>query len=238
VLTSDTLFNGKLVVRQEKDGYRFSLDAVLLAGLTRVKPEDRIVDLGTGCGIVPLILAYRKGAQKILGMELQPDLARLAEQNVEANGFADRIEIRRMDFRDVARHVQAQSFDLVTSNPPYRRLDTGKINPHPQKALARHELTASIREVFAAGKHLLVQGGRLVAIYPAARMAHLLSAAQEHGFSPKELTIVYSHAGGAARLVCLESRKGGGEELLIRSPFYIYKENREYTEEMQAFYDD
>ena len=236
-VTLDTMFRGRLVVRQEKGGYRFSVDAVLLAGLAGVQPEDRVVDLGTGCGIIPLILAYRKKGRSIVGLEIQSDLAELAEWNVSTNRFSDRIELRNLDFRKVSEYFQPQSFDVVLSNPPYRRLESGRINLHPQKAMARHELAASIREVFAAGKFLLRWGGRLTVIYPATRLGHLLVTAQQHGFSPKELTVIYSDAsGGPARLVCVECRKGGGEELQVKPPFFIYAGEGEYSAAMQALY--
>lgn len=236
-VTLDSMFRGWLVVRQEKGGYRFSVDAVLLAGLAGAQSEDRVVDLGTGCGIIPLILAYRNKGRSVVGVEIQSDLADLAEWNVSTNGYSDRIEIRNLDFRKVSEHFQPQSFDLVLSNPPYRRLESGRINSHPQKALARHELAASIREVFAAGKFLLKGGGRLTVIYPATRLGHLLVTAHQHGFSPKELTVIYSDAsGGRARLVCVECRKGGGEELQVRSPFFIYAGGGEYSAAMQALY--
>jgi tRNA1Val (adenine37-N6)-methyltransferase len=148
-----------------------------------------------------------------------------------------------MDFKEVANHYGPQSFDLVVSNPPYRRIDSGRINPNSQKAIARHELTGALKDVFGAGNYLLPQGGRLAVIYPATRLGHLLAMAHQCGFSPKELTIIYSQCceysrhGEPARLVHLECRKGGGEELHIAPPFFIYREKGVYTEAMQAIYE-
>jgi tRNA1Val (adenine37-N6)-methyltransferase len=237
VLTSDTLFNGKLTVYQEKEGYRFSIDAVVLAGLCRVKPSDRVVDLGTGCAVVPLILAYRNQGRELTGVEIQPSLATLAQKNVEANGFADRIRILEADFKEISTHLPPESFDLVVSNPPYRRTHSGRLNPNRQRALARHELVGSIQDVFSAGKYLLVEGGRLGVIYPAARLGHLMVTADRYGFSPKELVLIYSYASGPARLVHLECRKGGGEELMIAQPFFIFRGDGTYADSMQAIYD-
>jgi tRNA1Val (adenine37-N6)-methyltransferase len=238
LLTADSLFSGKLIVYQEKEGYRFSLDAVLLAGFSKVKPADRIIDLGTGCGVVPLILAYRKLGQSLVGVEVQSELAALAQKNVETNGFSDRIRIYEMDYRQVASQFPAGGFDLAVSNPPYRRIDTGRINPHRQKALARHELAGSISDVFSAAKQLLPRGGRLAVIYPATRLDHLVVTAHRSGFSPKELTVVHSDRSGPGRLVFLECRKGGGEELKVTPPFFIYEADGTYTEAMRVFFED
>jgi len=237
MVTADSLFNGRLTLFQAKDGYRFSLDAILLAGITRVRPSDRIVDLGTGCGVIPLILAYRKLGESLLGLELQPELVELARRNIDVNGLQDQVRLLEVDFREVSKSLPAESADLVVSNPPYRRLKTGRINPDRQRAVARHELTGSVVDVFEAASHLLAQGGRLAVIYPAVRLDHLIATALRCAFRPKELTIIYSNALDCARLVHLECRKGGGEELRIAPPFFIYGEDGQYSEPMRAIYE-
>jgi tRNA1Val (adenine37-N6)-methyltransferase len=237
--TSDALFGGRLIVCQEEKGYRFSLDAVLLAGLTRVRKDDRVVDLGTGCGVIPLVLAYRAQTEhKIAAIEIQPELAELAVKNVNENGFGGRIEIHQMDFRKVSASFEAGSFDLALSNPPYRKPGTGLISPSRQKAVARHELTATATDVLAAAAHLLREGGRIAFVYPSTRLGNLMSSAVGQGFSPKRLTIIYSYPSGPSRLVHLECRKGGGEELKIEQPFYIYEKNGNYSDSMQQLYND
>ncbi len=235
--TSDALFGGRLIVCQEEKGYRFSLDAVLLAGLTHIRKEDRVIDLGTGCGVIPLVIAYRgKTEQKIAGIEIQPELAELAKKNVEKNNFGSRIEIHQMDFRDLANEFEPGSFDLALSNPPYRKPGSGAVNPCRQKAIARHELCATIADVLKAAGYLLRQGGRIAIVYPATRLGNLLHCAIDHGFSPKRLTLIYSYPGGPGRLVHLECRKAGGEELKVEQPFYIYGENGAYSDAMQKVY--
>lgn len=239
MLTRDTLFNGKLAVCQEKEGYRFSLDAVLLAGLTRIRTDDRVVELGTGCAVIPLVLAFRrKTDRRIVGIEIQPELARLARENVDENGMADRIAIREMDLRRVSSHFPPGGFDLVLSNPPYRKPGSGRISPNRQKAIARHELTATLADVFSAARFLLPDGGRIALIYPATRLGHLLRSALELSFSPKRLRIVYSYPGGPGRLVHLECIKGGGEEVNIEPPLYIYRTDGRYTDAMQELYEE
>ena len=224
---------------QETKGYRFSVDAILLAGLTRFKREDRVIELGTGCGVIPLVLAHRgRTRERITGIEIQPELAGLAHRNVDDNGLGDRIDIREMDLRQVSSFFLPGSFDIVLANPPYRRAGTGRVNPNRQKAVARHELTATLPDVFSSARHLLPQGGRMALIYPATRLAHLLNSAHEQGFSPKHLRIIYSYPNGPARLVHIECRKGGGEEIRIEPPFYIYDEDGQYTDTMLELYED
>jgi tRNA1Val (adenine37-N6)-methyltransferase len=237
LLTCDTLFQGRLLFYQHQRGYRFSLDAVLLAGLTKVATVDRVIDLGTGCGVIPLILARRGQGREWVGVEIQPELADLARRNVEINGGDPRISIMELDFRDISSHLPPGGYDLVLSNPPYRRLHTGRVNPDRQRALARHELTASVADVFAAGSYLLPAAGRLAIIYPAARLAHLLVIAKEHGFSPKRLTVIHSNEQSLGRLVHLECLKAGGEELQIEPPLYIYQTDGQYTKALQALYE-
>jgi tRNA1Val (adenine37-N6)-methyltransferase len=238
LLTCDTLFKGKLVIYQQKRGYRFAVDAVLLAGLTKVHPDDCVLDLGTGCGVIPLILAHRKLGKRIVGLEIQPELVELAKRNVEVNGFCERIQIHEGDLCQAAADFQPGSFDLVISNPPYRRLRTGRINPDGQQAIARHELRSSVADVFKLASTLLEHGGRLAIIYPATRLAHLLVTAHSCRLTPKQLTVIHSNAACEACLVHLECRKGGGEELHLNPPFLIYREDHSYTEAMRLLYEE
>ncbi|MFZ2446116.1 MAG: methyltransferase [Syntrophobacteraceae bacterium] len=174
----------------------------------------------------------------MVGIEIQPELAKLAQENVEENDLGDMVEIREMDLRQAASHFEPGSFDLVLSNPPYRKPGSGRVNPNRQKALARHEITATLPDVFAAARHLLPQGGRIALIYPATRIGHLLCSAHERGFSPKRLRIIHSRPGGPGRLVHLECRKGGGEEARIEPPFYVYGADGAYTEAMRKMYEE
>ena len=131
---------------------------------------------------------------------------------------------------------EAESFDLALSNPPYRKPGAGRINPDRQKALARHELTATVADVFEAARRLVPTGGRVAVVYPATRLANLLCSALDKGFTPKRLTMIHSHPGGPGRLVHLECRKGGGEELRVEEPFYIYDEPERYSQAMLRLY--
>ncbi len=237
-MTEDCLFGGKLRILQPRKGYRFAIDAVLLAGLCNAKKNDLIVDLGTGCGVIPLILAHRQLGKKITGLEIQPTLARIAWENVRINKMEEKIRIITGDIKKVAEYLPSEETNLVVSNPPYRKVKTGRVNPNEEKARARHELLGSLEDVLVAAKYLLKTGGRLVVVYPAFRLAHLSERMVSHGYAPKKLTVIFSAPGENAQLVVMEGRKGGGEELHVVPPFFIYGTGGEYSPEMERLYEE
>jgi tRNA1Val (adenine37-N6)-methyltransferase len=233
----DSLFHGRIMILQPRRGYRFSLDSVLLAGLTRVRRRDRVVDLGTGCGVIPLILAFRCAAFHVTGVEIQPSLAALARRNVEMNGLSSFIRIVEGDLRFIRKESIGSPVSLVVSNPPYREILSGRLNPEAEKARARHELLADLGDVAKAAARLLPQKGRLALIYPARRLPRLLREVADAGFAPKLLTLIHGTSDSAAKLAHLEAVKGGGEELRVKKPFVVYRADGGYTSEMAALYD-
>lgn len=237
LLTRDSLFSGKLVIQQERSGYRFSIDSVLLAGMAGVRPRDRVVELGSGCGVVLLVLAFRGLGDSLVGIEIQRDLVALARGNAEENGLTERVRFLEGDFRSIWESLPPQSCDVVISNPPYRRLRSGRVNPNRQRAVARHELTSSLADVFGAARHLLSDAGRVGLIYPASRLGNLLVMAHNAGFRAKEMTFIHSEPGAPARLVFAQCSKRGGEELHISPPFFIYDGKGAYSEAMRRLYE-
>ncbi|MDD3580963.1 MAG: tRNA1(Val) (adenine(37)-N6)-methyltransferase [Desulfobacca sp.] len=222
---------------QQKRGYRFSIDAVLLGALSALRAGERLIDLGTGCGIVVLWLACRFPDCSLTGVELQPALARLAEQNVRLNGLADRVQIVQGDMRCVPQHFPAAAFEVVVSNPPYRPLKAGRLNPDTEKAIARHELAGSLSTVAQAADYLLPHGGRLYLIYPAWRLVSLCGTLRTHGLEPKTLRFIHSRATAPASLIWLEARKHSREALQILPPLTIYNDRGQYTSETKACFD-
>ncbi|MFW8600856.1 tRNA1(Val) (adenine(37)-N6)-methyltransferase [Desulfobacterota bacterium M19] len=237
-ISPDTLFNGRLICRQPSRGYRFSLDAVLLANFVGLRAGARVLDLGAGCGVISLIMAWRSPEVAITALELQPSLFELCLSNIELNKLALRIQGIQGDLRRVSSLFKAASFDLVVCNPPYYKVGSGRINPASEQAAARHEITADIGQCAKAAAWALRSHGRAAFIFPARRGAALLSALHAHRLEAKRLQVVYSFPGAAGRLLMVEAVKGGGEELQIMPPFYIYKtaEGRQYTPEMTAFF--
>jgi tRNA1Val (adenine37-N6)-methyltransferase len=234
--TLDSLFGGRLRILQKKSGYRFSIDALLLAHFADPHPKDRIIDLGTGCGIMPLIIAFRKKTGKIAGVEIQPSLADLARRNATLNRLSTRIKILEKDLRDLEGKNLGGIFDLVLSNPPYRRIGAGRVNPCPEKALARHEFKATLQDVLRAAQYLLGKKGRLAMIYPASRAAELIQEMRQFHLEPKRLQFVHSYPKEEARLVMVEGFKEGRAQVRVLPPLILYDSAGNYTPEAQELF--
>ncbi|WP_456433050.1 tRNA1(Val) (adenine(37)-N6)-methyltransferase [Thermosulfuriphilus sp.] len=220
-VTCEQLF-GRLSICQPRHGYRYSIDAFLLAAFVHLRPGELAVEFGTGCGIVSLVLAMRYPKARILGLEIQESLAALAGRNLLASSLEDRVLFIRGDVREAPRLLR-RKVDVVLANPPYHPLGTGRLNPDEQETLARHEIMLDLKGLFQVAAGILRIKGRLYLVYPASRLAGLLSQAKATGLEPKRLQVVYSYPGDEGRLVLLEARKGSGEELRILSPFFIYQ---------------
>ncbi|MBI2539849.1 MAG: tRNA1(Val) (adenine(37)-N6)-methyltransferase [Deltaproteobacteria bacterium] len=230
----DTLFHGKLRIIQAKRGYRFSLDAVLLAHFATLRGSDRVVDLGTGNGVIPLILARLHPAVEIVGMELQEEMVQRALRNVNLNRLEERVKILRGDVCSVEEVLPPESVAAVVCNPPYRRPASGRVNPDAEKRIARHEIKARLADFIRAGSYLLRRGGHMALVYPAARMVDLLQTMRQEEIEPKRLRLVHSYEGSAATLALAEGIKGAGTELKILPPLVVYTRDRKYTREMKA----
>jgi len=233
--TLDDLRSGGLKIIQAKDGYRFSLDPVLLCAFARVGVGETAVDLGTGSGVIPLLLAKRTAAAHITGVEIQSQLADRARRSLILNGLQERVSIVEADLRQLRGCLEPQSCDLVLSNPPYRRGGTGRTAPEAERAAARHELAGGLDDFLAAAAYLLKQGGRLYLIYLAERLAELLAAMQRLRLEPKRLRCIHSRSGDDARMVLVEGRRGGRAGLTVEAPLYVY-EGEDYSAEVLAMY--
>lgn len=237
-ITRDTLFNGKLFCNQHVNGYRFSVDAVLVAHFCRAAALDSILDLGCGCGIISLILAFRLPRVCLTGLEVQPELVELARLNIADNNLVSRLSVVQGNLCAVSGLLGPESFDLVVCNPPYRDAASGRISPTEQRARARHEIDAGIHDIIHAAAFAVKNRGRVVLVYPAKRFMALVSALKKKNLEPKRVQPVYSYPESSeATLILVEAVKNGGEEVALLPSFYIY-EHRDgpYSEAMQAMY--
>ena len=232
--TLDVLFEGKVSLFQSRTGYRFSLDALLLAHFVTIKGREKIVDLGTGNGVIPLVLAILHRSAILTGVELQPTMIERARRNVELNGLERRIQILSGDVRAGERIAPTASFDVAVCNPPYRKPSSGRLSPNDEKQIARHETQGDLGDFLHTGAFLLRPKGRLAIVYSAGRSIDLLSAMREARIEPKRLRMVHSFAGVEASLVLVEGVKGGRSGVEVLPPLTIYCRGKEYTEEVAA----
>lgn len=232
--TIDTFFQGGLRVIQRKSGYRFSLDAALLAHFVRLHGNDEVVDLGTGNGVIPLILASLYPSVGVVGLELQEGMVERARRSLALNRLGQRVKIIQGDVCSVEKLFSPESFDAVVCNPPYRKPATGRMNPDPEKRIARHEIKARLADFVRAGSYLLRRGGHMALVYPASRMVDLLYAMRRQNMEPKRLRLVHSFKGSTATLVLAEGVKGAGSELKILPPLILYTKWKEYSREVRA----
>lgn len=232
--TLDGLFNGKLRLLQNRRGYRFSLDALLLGRFAAVRRNDRVVDLGAGNGVVSLILASLHPQVSITGIELQEALAERAERNVKLNRLENQIQIRRGDVRSVESIGSSQSVDVAVCNPPYRRRESGRTSPNDEKQIARHEIHGGLNDFLNAGAFLLRPNGRMTLVYLASRAVDLLVSMRARKIEPKRLRMVHSFSDGEASRVLVEGVKGGRGGVKIEPPLIIYRHGKEYSDEAAA----
>ena len=232
----EDLLHGKLKIIQKKEGYRFSIDAILLANFAGTKKRDRIIDLGTGCGVIPLVLSWKNPESHITGLEIDHETAGMAKRSVELNGLIQRITIVQGDVREIKAHVDVESFEIALANPPYGRPDSGRIDPSDQKAAARHEISTSLDDFLSAAAYAVRYRGRIFIIFPAKRLADLITGLKNRGFEPKRMRLVHSRMGEKAKLVLMEGIKRGGAEMEVLAPLYIYDREGNYTPEIKKMY--
>jgi tRNA1Val (adenine37-N6)-methyltransferase len=230
--TLDALFAGRLRLYQSRSGYRFSLDAVLLAHFARLRERDNAADLGAGNGAVALMLAYRYPRARITGIEIQPAMIERARRNVALNALGERVNIVSGDVRRPATLPQQGSFNAVLCNPPYRSPLSGRVSPDPEKRLARHEFEGVLGHFVCAAYTLLAGKGRLALVYPAFRAVDVLAAMRDAGVEPKRMRLVHAAPGREASLLLVEGVKGGKSALVIEPPLYVYDAQRHYSAEV------
>lgn len=232
--TQDTFFAGQIKIIQSRNGYRFSIDAPLLAAIVTPKAGDTIMDLGTGCGIIALLVSTRFPNTHVTAIEVQPELTDLARKNVDNNGLADNINVIHADMRELPLRTVRGPFDWVVTNPPYHGAQTGRINPNPQRALARHEIMIDLAQLLASARKMLRTGGYFATIYTADRAVELFVQMRASGIEPKWIQWVHGKADEAAKLLLVKGVKAGRPGVQIAAPLVVYDNNGQYTPAVQA----
>lgn len=207
-----------LKVIQKVYGFRFSIDAIVLAKFATIKKKDKVIDLGTGNGIISLLIASK--AEHITAVEIQPEMVDLAKRNVMLNGLTDKIEVIEADLRRSKELFPSGQYDVVITNPPYRILGSGRVNPNDLKALARHEINCTLDDVLKASFYLLKNKGRLAIVYRPDRLVELMIGCRYYKLEPKRLQFVHVEKEEAS-LVLVEAVKNGKPDLKVLSPIMI-----------------
>ncbi len=232
--TLDTLVDGRLRLYQSRAGYRFSLDALLLAHFVTVKARQRVVELGVGNGAVSLLLSHLHPTTTLAGVEVQPAMAERARRAVALNNLQERITVVDGDVRESRALLAPSSFDVAVSNPPFRKPTSGRISANRERQLARHELAGGLTDFIAAAAYLLRPKGWLALIYGAERAVELLAALRAGGLEPKRLRWVHSFVEDSALLVLVEAVKGGRSGVAVEAPLVIYRAGKQYSPEAAA----
>ena len=222
--------NDKLKLIQNTEGLTFGTDALLLAGYLNTKNKIGC-ELGSGTGIISMLLLTREKLKEAVALEVQSDYAELTQKNAELNGLSDRLKAVCADAREYKNEYE---FDVVYSNPPYMRSDSGRPNENDKKNIARHEIHGGISDFCAAAKRLLKFGGTFAVVYRPDRLIDLLSSMRECGVEPKRMTFVHADTYSEPSMVLVEGKSGGKSSLLLTKPLLIYKDksHKEYTDDM------
>lgn len=231
----DDLQNGYFVIQDPKK-FCFGMDAVLLSGFARVKKGETALDMGTGTGIIPILLSQRTEGKHFTGLEIQAECAEMADRSVKYNCLEDRIQIVEGDIKEAAGIFGAASFDVVTCNPPYMMGQHGLTNPHMPKAIARHEILCTFDDVANQAARVLKDRGRFYLVHRPFRLVELMAALTKYKLEPKRMQLVYPYIDKEPNMVLIEACKGGNSRIQIERPLVVYEKPGVYTKDILELY--
>ena len=231
----DDLQNGYFVIQDPKK-FCFGMDAVLLSGFARVKKGETALDMGTGTGIIPILLSQRTEGKHFTGLEIQAECAEMADRSVKYNCLEDRIQIVEGDIKEAAGIFGAASFDVVTCNPPYMIGQHGLTNAHMPKAIARHEILCTFDDVANQAARVLKDRGRFYLVHRPFRLVELMAALTKYKLEPKRMQLVYPYIDKEPNMVLIEACKGGNSRIQIERPLVVYEKPGVYTKDILELY--
>lgn len=232
----DDLQLSGLQIIQDPERFCFGMDAVLLSGFVKAKEGDLLLDLGTGTGILPLLLSAKTGCAHLTGLEIQEDSADMARRSVALNHLEERISIVTGDLKEAGTLFAPASFDCITCNPPYMIGQHGIVNPEAPKAIARHEVLCTFEDVAACAEKLLRTGGHFFLVHRPFRLAEILVTLSAHKLEPKRLRMVHPFIDKEPNMVLIEAVRGGKPRMTVESPLIIFEEQGRYTKEIREKY--
>lgn len=235
----DDLNCKNLKILQKKDGFCFGMDSVLIANFAKISRKNAIVaDLGTGTGIISILVAGKQSLEKVYAVEIQEDLVDMAKRSVKYNDLEDKIDVINADIVGISRGKFNKRFDYVISNPPYKKLNTGLINDNQKKLISRHEVKCTLKDVVYEASKLLKDNGDFYMVHRPDRLCDIFNVMRENKVEPKKIQLVYPHIEDEANLVLIKGVKCGKPSLKVLKPLIVYNEKNEYTEELLKFYDN
>ena len=232
----DDLQRNHYKIIQDPERFCFGMDAVLLSGFARAKEGDRVLDLGTGTGIIPILMEAKTQAAHFTGLEIQHESADMAARSVSLNHLEGKIEIVTGDIKEAVSLFGAASFDVVTCNPPYMTEHHGLTNPEAPKAIARHELLCTLEDVISQAARLLKPGGNFYMVHRPFRLVDIITLLRTYGVEPKRMKMVYPFVDKEPNMVLIEANRGGRPRLSVEKPLIVYKEPCAYTDEIYDIY--
>ncbi len=227
--------NGYRII-QDSERFCFGMDAVLLSGFASVKEGGAVLDIGPGTAIIPILLGAKTAGRHVTGLEIQEESADMARRSVAMNGLSERIDIITGDIKEAGSIFDAASFDVITTNPPYMIGSHGLKSQDESKAIARHEICCTLRDVVREGSRLLKTGGRFYMVHRPFRLVEIFSVLTEYKLEPKRMQLVYPYADQEPNMVLIEACRGGRSRITIEKPLIVYQEQGRYTDEIYDIY--
>ena len=232
----DDLQLGGLGLIQDPDKFCFGVDAVLLSDFAKVRQGETVLDMGTGNGIIPVLLAGKTEGKHFTGLEIQADTAEMAQRSVRYNHLEDRVEIVTGDIKEAATIFKPAFFDVITTNPPYMLAEHGLRNPDDRKAIARHEVLCTLDDIIRESARTLKAGGRFYMVHRPFRLAEILTAMCEAKLEPKRMRLVYPYVDKEPNMVLIEGIRGAKSRMTVEPPLIVYEKDSSYTQEILEHY--
>ena len=232
----DDLQRNHYRIIQDPERFCFGMDAVLLSGFAKAKEGDNVLDLGTGTGIIPILMEAKTRATHFTGLEIQSESADMAARSVKLNHLEEKIEIVTGDIKEAVSLFGAASFDVVTCNPPYMTEHHGLTNPKAPKAIARHELLCTLEDVISQAARLLKPGGNFYLVHRPFRLADIIVLLRQYKMEPKRMKMVYPFINKEPNMVLIEANRGGRARMSVEKPLIVYREPGVYTDEIYDIY--
>ncbi len=227
--------NGYQII-QNSEKFCFGMDAVLLSGFAKAKKGDVVLDMGTGTGIIPILMEAKTEAAHLTGLEIQEESADMARRSVALNGLSEKIDIVTGDIKEAGTIFKSASFDVITCNPPYMIGQHGLTNPDAPKAIARHEVLCTLEDVVSSAAKLLKPGGHFYMVHRPFRLAEIMVTLVQYKLEPKRMQLVYPYVDKEPNMVLIEATRGGKSRMTVEKPLIVYKEPGVYMPEIYDIY--